>query len=84
MYSHPSSLNGDQETPFERTACKSTATYIKSAVQTHWKTSLEEMPTVWMQEKKKRHCIVSKPSLSLSSERSPQAEDVAFQTCRDL
>lgn len=64
---------------------KSTATYIKSAVpehQTHWKASLEEMPTVWTEEKNKRYCIVSKPSLSLSSDRSPQAEDVAFQTCR--
>lgn len=51
---------------FEKTGCESTATYIKSAVpehQTHRKTSLKEMPTMWMQEKKKRCCIVSKPFL---------------------
>lgn len=31
---------------------------------------------------KAKACIISKSSLSLSSERSPQAEAVAFQTCR--
>lgn len=41
--------------------------------------ALKKMPMVWTQEKKKRHCIVSRPSLSLSSERRPQAEAVAFQ-----
>lgn len=68
MYSHPCSLNGDQQTSFERNVCDSTAIYIQSVVPghwAHWKTSLKEILTVWAQGagKKNRRCIVSKPSV---------------------